>query len=182
MATSTSITPSGRERSFSADDLIVSKTDTKGRLTYVNEVFLDVSGYEEADLIGQPHSIIRHPDMPRCIFKLLWEYIQSGREIFAYVNNMASNGDNYWVFAHVTPNFDDDGKIAGYHSNRRVPEKSAFTTITPLYRKLLEEESRHGDRKVGLDASYALLMKAVADSGYGTYDRLIFAISTRRQS
>ena len=95
--------PSGRERTFARDELIVSKTDPKGRLVYVNDVFLEVSGFRESEIIGQPHSIIRHPEMPRAVFKLLWDVILGGKEIFAYVNNMAKNGDNYWVFAHVTP-------------------------------------------------------------------------------
>ena len=177
-----SASPTGKERTFSADEIIVSKTDTKGRLTYVNDVFLRVSSYEEEELLGEQHNVIRHPEMPRCIFKLLWERIQSGKEIFAYVNNMASNGDHYWVLAHVTPCFDGNGQIVGYHSNRRVPPKAAFDTILPLYAKLLAEERRHADRKAGLDSSYAMLMKAVADSGHASYDRLIFAISAPARS
>ena len=169
--------PSGKERTFPADELIVSKTDPKGRLTYVNDVFLSVSGFTEAELMGQPHSIIRHPDMPRCVFKLLWDAISSGKELFAYVNNMAKNGDNYWVFAHVTPNLDGAGQIIGYHSNRRVPEPKALETIKPLYRRLLEEEARHADRKAGLDASFAMMLRAVADAGFDSYGRFIFAIT-----
>lgn len=174
------IAPSGRERSFSADEIIVSKTDSKGRIVYVNDVFLSVSGYEEAEVVGQPHSIIRHPEMPRCVFKLLWDTIEAGKEIFAYVNNMAKNGDNYWVFAHVTPNFDSEGRIAGYHSNRRVPEKSALALIQPLYRQLLDEECRHGDRKAGMTAAHAMLLKAVAQAGFDAYDRFIFSIASPR--
>jgi len=172
--------PSGRERTFSADELIVSKTNPKGKLTYVNDVFLAVSGYTEMELIGQPHSIIRHPEMPRCIFKLLWDTIADGKELFAYVNNMAKNGDHYWVFAHVTPCFDVGQKIVGYHSNRRVPEVMALEKIKPLYRSLLEEEGRHQDSKAGLAASWTMLHKAVADAGFDGYDRFIFAITPDR--
>ncbi|WP_040477208.1 MULTISPECIES: PAS domain-containing protein [Rhodospirillales] len=170
-------TPSGRERTFAHDELIVSKTDPKGRLTYVNDVFLTVSGYAEAEVMGKPHSVIRHPEMPRCVFKLLWDTIVDGREIFAYVNNMAKNGDNYWVFAHVTPNLDAAGQIIGYHSNRRVPEKAALETIKPLYRSLLEEERRHPDSKVGLERSWKMLNDAVATAGFDSYDRFIFTIT-----
>ena len=171
-------TPTGREITFSTNDLIVSKTDIKGRLTYVNEVFTAIAGYKESELIGQPHSIIRHPEMPRCVFKLLWEHIQSGKEIFAYVNNMAFNGDHYWVFAHVTPSLDADNNIIGYHSSRRVPEKSAVNIVAPLYKTLLAEEHRHGENhKAGLDASYQMLLKTVSDSAHKTYDRFIFAIT-----
>ena len=103
--------PTGKERTFSDDEIIVSKTDPKGRLTYVNDVFCKVGLYSEDELVGQPHSIVRHPDMPRSIFALLWERIRAGREIFAYVKNMAKNGDYYWVLAHVTPSYDGNGQI-----------------------------------------------------------------------
>jgi PAS domain S-box-containing protein len=171
------VTPSGRERTFSSNELIVSKTDPKGRLTYVNDVFLSVSGYAESELIGQPHSIIRHPDMPRCVFKLLWDTVSAGKELFAYVNNLSKNGDNYWVFAHVTPSLDEAGQIVGYHSNRRVPEKAALEKIKPLYAQLLAEEARHSDRKAGLEASWAMLHRAVADAGFDSYGRFVFAIT-----
>ncbi|OAN48176.1 chemotaxis protein [Paramagnetospirillum marisnigri] len=174
------ITPSGKERSFAAHELIVSKTDPKGRLTYVNDVFMAVSGYTEPELIGQPHSLIRHPDMPRAVFKLLWDTISAGRELFAYVNNMAKNGDNYWVLAHVTPSFDSAGQIIGFHSNRRVPDAEALAVIKPLYANLLGEEGRHADRKAGLESSWAMLNRAVADAGFDSYDRFIFAITPDR--
>lgn len=167
----------GRERTFKDGEIIVSKTDPQGKLVYVNDVFLDVSGFEEQELLGKPHSIIRHPEMPRCIFKLLWDTISSGNELFAYVNNRAKNGDNYWVLAHVTPNFDASGStILGYHSNRRVPERKALQAIEPLYKRLFDEEQRHGDRKAGLQASWAMLNSAVSQAGFDAYDRFIFSV------
>lgn len=92
-------TPTGVERRFGEDELIVTKTDLKGRITYCNEVFVRMSGYTEQECLGEPHNIIRHPDMPRCVFKLLWDTIQGGQEIFAYVLNLSKNGDHYWVLA-----------------------------------------------------------------------------------
>src|SRR5208337_1146296 len=111
------VTPTTTERFFNTDDIIVSKTDLTGRITYANKVFCDICGYSEAELVGAQHSIIRHPDMPRAVFKLLWDTIQEGREIFAYVKNMAKNGDYYWVFAHATPSYDAAGRIIGFHSS-----------------------------------------------------------------
>ena len=73
----------GHERTFAPDEFIVSKTDVKGHITYANEVFLRISGFDEEEVIGAPHSLVRHPDMPRCVFKLLWETIQAKKEIFA---------------------------------------------------------------------------------------------------
>jgi PAS domain S-box-containing protein len=120
--------PTGKERTFGEDEVIVSKTDIKGKILYGNEVFLKISGYPESEIVGAPHSILRHPHMPRCVFKLLWNKIEAGDEIFAYVMNMANGGDHYWVFAHVTPSFDAEGKIVGYHSNRRKPSPSQIQT------------------------------------------------------
>lgn len=168
-------TATGVERTFPEDEIIVSKTDPKGRLTYVNDIFLQVSGFTQAELIGQPHSVIRHPDMPRCIFKLLWETIQAGREIFAYVNNRAKNGDHYWVLAHVTPNLDDAGAVQGFHSNRRVPTRGALRAVEPLYQRLLAEERRHPDRKAGQDASYAMLHDLLKSQGV-PYDKFVLGL------
>ena len=85
------------ELKFSEEELIVSKTDTKGRVTYGNELFLKLSGYEENHILGAPHNIIRHPEMPKIIFKLLWNTLKTGKEIYAYVLNRSKNGDYYWV-------------------------------------------------------------------------------------
>lgn len=170
------VSPSGVERTFSPDDVIVSKTDPKGIITYANDVFLDLAGLTEAQAIGAPHSIIRHPDMPRAIFKLLWETIAKGEEIFAYVLNMSSNGDHYWVFAHVTPTFTREGGITGYHSNRRVPEKAALAAIKPVYAELKAIESRSADRAAGLHASFEAVQKLLRDKGL-SYDEFVFSLA-----
>lgn len=173
---SQTVTATGVERFFDKNEIIVSKTDLKGNLTYVNDVFLHISDYTEAELLGQPHSLIRHIDMPRVIFKLLWSYLQDGKEIFAYVNNFAKNGDNYWVLAHVTPSLDDTGNVVGYHSNRRVPDpKVLLNTIIPLYKQLLAIENKESSRKVGLQKSEQKLMEIVAAQG-ASYDEFILSI------
>ncbi|MCK6452505.1 MAG: PAS domain-containing protein [Alphaproteobacteria bacterium] len=168
------VQPTGSERTFGEDEIIVSKTDAAGHLLYVNDVFCRIGLYKESELIGKPHSIIRHPDMPRCVFKLLWDTIQAGDEIFAYVKNMAKNGDHYWVLAHVTPTFDSSGKIAGYHSNRRVPDRSAIAAIEPLYRKLLAEEEGHASRKDGMLSAHEMLLAHLRERNL-EYDRFIFS-------
>ncbi|WP_417796314.1 PAS domain-containing protein [Terasakiella pusilla] len=166
----------GRERTFARDEIIVSKTDTKGRLIYTNQTFLQVADYTEAEVIGQPHSMIRHPDMPRCVFKLLWDTISEGRELFAYVVNRTKFGDHYWVLAHVTPTFDEDGKtIKGYHSNRRVPNPGSLEIIKPLYAELKAEEDRHSNRKDGMNAAYQMLLDKLAEAGM-EYDEFILSI------
>jgi PAS domain S-box-containing protein len=169
------VTPTRRESPFGEQEIIVSKTDLKGRLTYVNDVFVRVSHYRADQLLGQPHSIIRHPDMPRCVFKLLWDTIQAKEEIFAYVLNMASNGDHYWVFAHVTPSFNGVGDIVGYHSNRRKPDPSQIAKIEPFYRSLLEVEQHAPDTKLGMQQSYERLQAELQERKIA-YDEFVFAV------
>lgn len=173
------IKPSGVERFFREDEVIVSKTDLKGRLTYVNRVFINLSGYQEPELLGAPHSLIRHPDMPRSVFKLLWDTLGAGREIFAYVVNMSKNGDHYWVLAHVTPSFDKNGQVVGYHSNRRVPDRDVLnSTIIPLYKTILVEEGRHKNAKEGMNKGFEMLLDVVKQKGMN-YDELIFALQRK---
>ncbi len=140
---SRNLQPTGVERRFPDDQILVSKTDLRGKITYVSQSFVEVAGFAEDQLIGAPHSVIRHPDMPRAIFHLLWDQLQQQREIFAYVKNLTWSGDHYWVLAHVTPTFGRDGSVLGYHSNRRTASRSALARIEPLYRTLLEVERQH---------------------------------------
>ena len=175
MSTKVAVKPTGIERPFSENEIIVTKTDLKGRILYANQVFCRLAEYSEKELLGQPHSIIRHPDMPRAVFKLLWDSIQDGREIFAFVVNISRSGGHYWVFAHVTPSFDSQGKIVGYHSNRRKPTSAQVDRISGIYRKLREIENNASDRKVGLQNSTAFLMDMLKTHGVG-YDEFIFSV------
>jgi PAS domain S-box-containing protein len=172
------VQPTGVERKLGNDELIVSKTDTKGRITYANRVFVRISGFSEAELLGQPHNLVRHPDMPRCVFKLLWDTIEAGREIFAYVKNMSRNGDHYWVLAHVTPTFDERGQITGYHSNRRAPARAALQEIEPIYAELLRIEQRHEDRRQGMAAATEALVDKLTAAGID-YERMVFDVIHR---
>jgi PAS domain S-box-containing protein len=174
MARETSLT--GKERSIDHDEIIVTKTDTKGRLTYANDVFLRISEVTEDECLGQQHSLIRHPDMPRCVFKLLWDTLQAGEELFAYVVNRALNGDHYWVYAHVTPSIDENGRITGYHSSRRQPDMQIVREhIMPLYKSLLAEEKRHNNSKDGLAASTLSLQKLLDELGM-EYDEFVLTL------
>jgi PAS domain S-box-containing protein len=168
-------TPTGRERTFGDDEIIVSKTDSKGRITYANRVFLRVAGYTEEEVLGAPHSILRHPDMPKAVFALLWSTIQEGREIFAYVKNIAKNGDHYWVLAHVTPTFDDRGTIVGYHSNRRAPARTAVAKVESLYTRLRAVEARHSDPRESIRAALESLQRDLS-AQETTYDEFAFSL------
>jgi len=167
--------PTGEEVEFGLEEIIVSKTDLTGKITYANDVFLRVAGYTEEEVLGQPHSMIRHPDMPRCIFKLLWDSIQDGNEIFAYVKKITKNGGHYWVFAHVTPTFDAQGSICGYHSNRRKPDRRQVETVQQLYATLLDVERRHTRKADAIAASTEELMRIVSES-HATYEEFVFSI------
>jgi len=168
------ITPTSVEKMMRENDFIVSKTDLKGRITYGNRIFIEFSGYSEAELLGAQHNIIRHPDMPRAVFKLLWDNIQAGRECNAYVKNMAKDGGYYWVFTNVTPSFDRDGKISGYLSVRRKPAASGVRTASELYRALLAAEQKAGARDA-IVASTKILTDLLAEKGM-SYDELVLAI------
>jgi PAS domain S-box-containing protein len=156
------------------DDFIVSTTDLKGRITYGNRIFIEFSGYSEAELLGTQHNIIRHPDMPRAVFKLLWDKIQAGDECFAYVKNMSKDGGFYWVFANVTPAFDPNGNVTGYLSVRRKPKMSGIQAVTGLYAAMLEEEKKAGAANA-IAASTKLLVDVLNGKGL-SYDELVLAI------
>ena len=168
------ITPTTNERVMREDDFIVSTTDLKGRITYGNRIFIEFSGYSEAELLGTQHNIIRHPDMPRGVFKLLWDKIQAGDECFAYVKNMSKDGGFYWVFANVTPAFDPNGNVTGYLSVRRKPKMSGIQAVTGLYAAMLEEEKKAGAANA-IAASTKLLVDVLNGKGL-SYDELVLAI------
>ncbi len=166
----------GVERTFEDDEIIVSKTNEKGILTYTNKIFLDISGYKESEVIGKQHSIIRHPDMPRCIFKLLWDTLEAGEEIFAYVVNRTKCGDFYWVYAHVTPSRNLENQIIGFHSNRRTPDRRILEEhIKPLYDQLNAEEKSHTNRKDGMLAAGNVLKNMLAEKNVA-YDEFIATV------
>jgi len=136
------------EIKLNSDDFIVSKTDLDGKIIYGNKIFIKISGYEENELLHAPHSILRHPDMPKIIFKLLWDRIQNKQEIFAYVKNLTKDGSFYWVYANVTATLDTNDSIRDFHSVRRKPSEKAMAVIPELYAQLLSAE-----RSSGMDAS-----------------------------
>ena len=152
------------------NDFIISKTDTKGQITYVNKIFMEMSEYTEEELLGKPHSIIRHQDMPKSVFKLLWDMVQSGEEIFAYVLNKTKNGNNYWVYANVTPSYDSRGNIIGYFSVRRMPTSKALEIIKPLYQSMLSAE-----RSGGVNAGTKILTDLLHEKG-ASYNELIISL------
>jgi PAS domain S-box-containing protein len=172
----TQVRPTGAERTFEEDEIIITKTDLRGVLTYANDVFLRVSALTEDEAIGQPHNVIRHPDMPRAVFKLLWDTLNDRKELFAYVVNLASDGAHYWVLAHVTPSVNATGQVIGYHSNRRKPERPAVSAASDLYGRLRAEERRHSSAPAALDASCKMLHQMLAERAQ-TYEQYVWELT-----
>ena len=169
-----SIIPTANERVMRENDFIVSRTDTRGIITYCNPIFIEFSGYSERELLGSQHNIVRHPDMPRSAFALAWQTIQSGNEFFAYVKNMSKDGGFYWVFTHITPDFNERGEITGYFSVRRAPRRDAIEKIAPVYAQMLQAEKSAGPAGA-IEAGTRLLSGALAQAGM-EYEQLIFSL------
>ncbi len=130
--TSRSVAVSDVEIPFLEGRLIVSRTDLAGIITHANAAFVEMSGYKRADLIGAPHHILRHPDMPRRAFRELWQTLQAGNKWHGYVKNLRKDGSYYWVYASVIPNV-RDGVVVGYTSVRRKPSRTRIAAIIPIY-------------------------------------------------
>jgi len=154
------IEPTDVENEVRAIDIIVSKGDDKGDISYANPIFFKLAGYTQAELLYKPHSIIRHPDMPKIIFKILWDNIQDGKDVHTFIKNLSKDGSYYWVYAHVRVAKNPDGSFRNYVSTRKTMSSSARETIEPLYTKLSDAE-KDGDMK----SSMALLEEYLISSG-----------------
>lgn len=155
---------SGQEVCLGPDELIITKTDTSGHITYANRVFMRVVAMREEQLLDQPHNIIRHPDMPRGAFRLLWKTLQAGREFFGVMKNHTANGGFYWVFANITPDYDLDGKLQGYFSVRRQAPRHVIAAIEPVYAEMRRIEAGCGKAEAP-DASMNWLLDTLARQG-----------------
>jgi methyl-accepting chemotaxis protein len=124
--------------------LIVSKTDLQGRITYINKDFLDISGFTEKELIGEPHNLVRHPDMPAEAFEDMWRDLKAGRPWVGYVKNRCKNGDYYWVLANATP-IVENGQVTGYMSVRRKADPATVAEVDKAY-ALFRNKQQGGKR------------------------------------
>ncbi len=166
-------TPTNVEHPLKKDDLIVTKTDIKGRITYANKTFLDICSFEETDVLDQPHNVIRHPDMPKAVFRMLWDVLKRGDEFFGVVKNLCSDGGYYWVFANITPSFDPSGKVVGYFSVRRHVEKELIGIMENLYKQMVQEENRYKDDKKAIEASTKILTDFIDEQGVSYNEYII---------
>ncbi len=142
----------GKELEFPASSNILSTTNPKGIITYINDDFIKISGFEESELLGKSHNIVRHPDMPPAAFEDLWANIKKGRSWMGIVKNRCANGDHYWVDAYVTP-VHENGQIAEYQSVRRKPERSLVERAEKLYASIMEGKlpKKAKQRAIGLN-------------------------------
>jgi PAS domain S-box-containing protein len=137
-------TPTSNEIEVKPVDIVVSKADKEGDIEYANPIFYKLSGYNKKELTHAPHSILRHPEMPKALFKYLWSELKKGNEVYAFVKNMTKDGSFYWVFAYIRGAFNADGTLRNYVSTRKTMSQNARSVIEPLYKKLLDIESSNG--------------------------------------
>jgi len=137
-------TPIDEEIKLDPKKYIISSTDTKGLITDVNDYFVEISGYSKDELIGKPHNIIRHPDMPKVVFKLMWEQLKNGHDILALVKNLAKDGRYYWIFTSFEPVKNANGEVIGYTAHRKSAPKHTIETVADIYKKVLEVEKKDG--------------------------------------
>ena len=150
------------EVNFDKDELFFSITKRDSTIINGNDTFVRISEFSRDELIGQYHNIVRHPDMPKVVFKVFWDYLKANRPIAAYVKNRTKNKGYYWVFAVVFP-FKDS-----YISIRIKPNIDVFDSIKEIYSKLLEAQT-----KLDMDESQELFLKLLSDTGYSDYDHFI---------
>jgi len=153
-------TPIDEEIELKNNVYIESDTDTKGIITYANDYFAEISGYTPQELIGKPHNIVRHPDMPKILFKILWDRLQSGQNFIAAIKNLAKDGRYYWVFTDFESIKDQNGEIIGYKAARKKISKHVTEVLDPIYKKLTEVE-----KEGGMEASAKYLDEFLAEHG-----------------
>ena len=122
--------------------VMITETDPAGIITYANRKFREMTGFTREELIGSPHNINRHPDMPKAAFKQMWDTIKSGEYWEGYVKNIRKDGRYYWVIVWIKPKFDENGEIIGYIAGRKVPDRNMVKRMEEKYRKMKEEEEK----------------------------------------
>lgn len=163
-------TPIEKEIKLDPSRVIMSKTDPKGIIEYANKYFMEISGYEEFELMGQPHNIIRHPDMPKVIFKLLWERLQEGKNAHIIIKNLTKNGSYYWVLTNFETKYNEVGQIVSYFAHRKAAPSSAIFEIEKLYKTILSIEKKRSP-EIAEKYFYSL----IEESGK-TYDDYILSL------
>jgi PAS domain S-box-containing protein len=170
-------TLTGIQTEFPRGSILVSKTNPNGVIIYANPEFCRVAGYALEDLVGKPHNCIRHPEMPRAVFSLMWETLKAQREFFGYVVNRCADGNHYWVFAQVVADLDSDsGETISYHSTRRWADPTACRRAVEVYRQLLDAEAQERSPRQAVVAGRKALDEILVRAGM-TYEQWAFSLN-----
>ena len=171
-------TPIDKEVDWNKSQVIISETDVYGRITNVNDVFCNVCGYSPEGMIGQPHSIIRHPDMPKLVFKLLWDNLKVGNNFIGVIKNLAKSGEYYWVITDFEMRRDATGNITHYIARRKsVPKAVIENYVAPLYETLLKLE-----KVGGMELSSRFFKNYLAKQGKDYIDFIIDVMNENREN
>lgn len=152
--------PINKEVVWDKSKIIMSKTDQYGIIEYANDVFIDVCGYDEFELMGMPHNVVRHPDMPKVLFKVLWDNLKKGQTVHPVVKNLSKSGRYYWVLADFEIKKNEKGEIINFYSRRRSVADEVVDKVEGLYDKLLQIE-----KVSGVSASEKYLNGFLEDKG-----------------
>ena len=171
-------TPIDKEVGWNKSQVVISETDVYGRITNVNDVFCNVCGYSPEEMIGQPHSIIRHPDMPQLVFKLLWDNLKVGNNFIGVIKNLAKSGEYYWVITDFEMRRDATGNITHYIARRKsVPKAVIENYVAPLYETLLKLE-----KVGGMELSSRFFKNYLAKQGKDYIDFIIDVMNENREN
>lgn len=154
-----------KQRKIDPEDLIVSKTDLQGVITYCNAQFMIYSGYYLEELVGKKHISIKHPDMPESIYRHLWKELKSIHEVSCLSKNLNKDGAYYWTYMNATPSFDAESKHIGYLFVQRSASEDAIAYFEGLYKEMTITESQFQVDEEAMDASYQLLDNVAAPQG-----------------
>ena len=171
-------TPIDKEVGWNKSQVVISETDVYGRITNVNDVFCNVCGYSPEAMIGQPHSVIRHPDMPKLVFKLLWDNLKVGNNFIGVIKNLAKSGEYYWVITDFEMRRDATGNITHYIARRKsVPKAVIENYVAPLYETLLKLE-----KVGGMELSSRFFKNYLAKQGKDYIDFIIDVMNENREN
>ncbi len=159
---------------FISDKILISKTDTQGNITYCSPSFLQLCGYDEQELMGRSHNLLRHPDMPKGIYYLMWENLKANREFNAFILNKTKSGQSYWAFTNITPVHTVEGKLVGYTCAKRPANEAGIGLFSVYYEQMRDEERRLGDNE-GPRKSAQLLQEILAATG-DSYEASVFKL------
>ena len=168
--------PQNRELFLSKDEIVISRADIDGTILYYNSTFAKISGYKRDELLYAPHSILRHPDMPKAIFYVIWQTLLSGRSTHAIIKNFSKDGNFYWLLMEFKVQKDNQNSIISFLAKGKQAPKDAVETIKPLYIELLKDEKANG-----MKSSILYLSSFLNRNNYATYNDYICKISQKKK-